>query len=131
MSKSLLLMASVLCTLLLLGCSKSETTTNSPGSAPTNKPAPAASSPAPATTSSSGQKIGVAECDAYIAAYEACVNDKVPAASRAQFNASLAQVRKSWHDLAANPQTRASLVQACKTAHDQAKQSMKAYGCTF
>jgi len=129
MSKSLLLITCVLCALLLLGCYKSDTSTN--GAAPTNKPAPAASSPAPAATASSGQKIGVAECDAYIAAYEACVNDKVPAASRAQFNASLAQLRKSWHDLAANPQTRASLAQACKTAHDQAKQSMKAYGCTF
>ena len=130
MSKSLLLMASVLCTLLLLGCYKSDTTTNRDGSASTNKAAPAASA-APAATASSAAKIGVAECDAYITAYEACVNDKVPAASRAQFNASLAQVRKSWHDLAANPQTRASLAQACKTAHDQAKQSMKAYGCTF
>ena len=130
MSKSLLLMASVLCTLLLLGCNKSDTTTNSPGSAPTNKPAPAASA-APAATASSAQKIGVAECDAYITAYEACVNDKVPAASRAQYNASLAQLRKSWQQLAANPQTRASLAQACKTAHDQAKQSMKTFGCTF
>ena len=129
MSKSLLLMASVLCTLLLLGCYKSDTTTN--GAAPTNKPAPAASTPVPAATASSTQKIGVAECDAYITAYEACVNNKVPAASRAQYNASLAQLRKSWQQLAANPQTRASLAQACKTAHDQAKQSMKTYGCTF
>src|SRR6266550_2028529 len=109
MSKSLLLITCVLCTLLLLGCYKSDTSTN--GAAPTNKPAPAASSPAPAATASSGQKIGVAECDAFLTAYEACVTDKVPAAQRAQFNASLAQV--------------------CKQSHDQAKQSMKAYGCTF
>jgi hypothetical protein len=129
MSKSLLLIACVLCALLLLGCNKSDTGTNS--AAPTNKPAPAASSPAPAATASSAQKIGVAECDAYITAYEACVNDKVPAAARAQYNSSLAQLRKSWQQLAANPQTRASLAQACKTAHDQAKQSMKTYGCTF
>lgn len=129
MSKSLLLMASMLCTLLLLGCYKSDTTTNRDGSAPTNSAAPAAS--APAATASRAEKIGVPECDAYIAAYETCVNDKVPAAARAQFNASLANVRKSWHDLSANPQTRASLAQACKTANEQAKQSMKAYGCTF
>jgi len=129
MSKSLLLIACVLCALLLLGCYKSDTSTN--GAAPTNKPAPAASSPAPAATASSAQKIGIAECDAYITAYEACVTDKVPAAQRAQFNASLAQWRKSWHDLAANPQTRGTLAQVCKQSHDQAKQSMKAYGCTF
>ena len=129
MSKSLLLIACVLCALLLLGCYKSDTGTNS--AVPTNKPAPAASSPAPAATASSATKIGVAECDAYIAAYEACVNDKVPATARAPYNSSLAQLRKSWHDLAANPQTRASLAQACKTAHDQAKQAMKPYGCAF
>jgi hypothetical protein len=86
----------------------------------------------PATTSaSSGPKIGVAECDEFIAAYEACVNDKVPAASRAQFNTSLAQWRKSWHDLAAKPQTKPTLAQVCKTSLEQARQSMKAYGCKF
>ncbi len=93
MSKSLLLITCVLCALLLLGCYKSDTSTNG--------------------------------------AAEACVTDKVPAAQRAQFNASLAQWRKSWHDLAANPQTRGTLAQVCKQSHDQAKQSMKAYGCTF
>jgi len=129
MSKSLLLMAFVLCSLLLLGCYKSDTTTNRDGSAPTNRPAPAAS--ATAATASTAEKIGVAECDAFLTAYEACVTDKVPAAARAQYNAALAQWRKSWHDLAANPQTRATLAQVCKTSHDNAKQSMKAYGCTF
>ena len=128
MSKSLLLMASVLCTLLLLGCYKSDTTTNRDGSAPTNKPA---ASPSAAVATASTQKIGVPECDAFLTAYEACVTDKVPAASRAQFNASLAQWRKSWHDLAANPRTKATLAQVCKQSHEQAKQSMKAYGCTF
>jgi hypothetical protein len=131
MSKSLFLMLAVLC-LLILGCSKSETTTNRELKAPaTNKNAAATVAPTTTTSASSSQKVGVAECDAFIAAYEACVNEKVPAAARAQLNSTLAQWRKSWHDLAANPQTKPTLVQACKSALEQARQSMKPYGCTF
>ncbi|HYX43221.1 MAG TPA: hypothetical protein VE821_16055, partial [Pyrinomonadaceae bacterium] len=83
----------------------------------------------PATPS--GDKIGVAECDDYLAKYEACVNSKVPEAARAQLKASFEQTRKSWQSLAATPQGKAGLAQACKAAHDAAKQSMAAYGCTF
>jgi hypothetical protein len=131
MSKSLILMLAVLC-LFILGCSKSETTTNRDLTATaTNKNAPATAAPTTTTSASSSQKVGVAECDAFIAAYEACVNEKVPAAARAQLNSSLAQWRKRWHDLAANPQTKPTLVQACKSALEQARQSTKPYGCTF
>ena len=130
MSKSFVLMFCLIVGLLLFGCSKSETT-NREATAPAmnaNKPAasPAATSPA-----ATAEKIGVPECDAFITAYEACVRDKVPANVRAQFNTSLAQWRKSWHDLAANPTTKATLAAACKTQVDAAKQSMKPYGCTF
>ena len=133
MSKSILLMAALLCSLLLLGCYKSDTTTNRDD---TNKngsvaTAHASASPAASAPANSAQKIGVPECDAFITAYEACVNDKVPAAARPQFNTSLAQWRKSWHDLAANPQTKPTLAQVCKTSLEQARTSMKAYGCTF
>src|SRR6266496_2614179 len=120
MSKSLLLTISVFCTLLFLGCNKSESTTNRASSA--NAPAASPSAKAPSTMAS-GEKIGVPECDEFITAYEACVNDKVPAAARAQFKASVAQWRKSWHDLAANPKSKATLAGVCKTSLDQAKQS--------
>jgi len=129
MSKSLFLMLAVLC-LFISGCSKPEMTTNRELTA-TNKNATATVAPTTTASASSSQKVGVAECDAFIAAYEACINDKVPAAGRAQFNTSLAQLRKSWHDLAANPQTKPTLVQACKSTLEQTRQSMKAYGCTF
>jgi hypothetical protein len=129
MSKSLFLMLAVLC-LFISGCSKPEMTTNRELTA-TNKNAPATAAPTTTTSASTSQKVGVTECDAFIAAYEACVNEKVPAASRAQLNSTLAQWRKSWHDLAANPQTKPTLVQACKSALEQARQSMKPYGCTF
>src|SRR6266850_2355930 len=128
MSKSLFLMLAVLC-LFISGCSKPEMTTNRELTA-TNKNATATVAPTTTASASSSQKVGVAECDAFIAAYEACVNEKVPAAARAPLNSSLAQWRKSWRDLAANPQTKPTLVQACKSALEQARQSTKPYGCT-
>lgn len=83
------------------------------------------------TASSSGEKIGVAECDEFIAKYEACVNSKVPEAQRAQYKPTLDQWRSSWRSLASNPQTKATLAAVCKTSLEQAKTSMKSYGCDF
>ncbi|HEY1403380.1 MAG TPA: hypothetical protein VGB05_04580 [Pyrinomonadaceae bacterium] len=128
----------VSCTLLLAACGTASNSnyapaTNAPatntGKAATNTAAPAAT--APASTAAAGDRIGVPECDDYIAKYEACVSGKVPAAARAQYESSLAQMRSSWRDLAANPQTRAGLAQACKTATETARQSMKPMGCEF
>jgi len=130
----------VSCALLLLACGGASNSNNAPatnapaansnaGKAATNTAAPAAT--APASTASSDDKIGVPECDDYLAKYEACVSSKVPEAARAQYQSTLAQTRKSWRDLAANPQTKASLAQACKTATESARQSMKVMGCEF
>jgi hypothetical protein len=83
------------------------------------------------TTTGSGEKIGVAECDDFIAKYDACVTSKVPEAQRAQYKSSLDQWRNSWRTLAANPQTKATLAQACKTIVEQSRTSMKSYGCDF
>lgn len=90
--------------------------------------APASNS---STAGSSGDKIGVPECDDYIAKYEACVNSKVPEAMRATVRAQLDTARNSWRQLASTAQGKAGLAQACKAAHDAAKQSMTAYGCSF
>jgi hypothetical protein len=132
------LMLSVSCALLLTACGGSDTssTNNTSNTTVSNKTATTgtptiSNTPPPQTTAASGDKIGVAECDDYLARYEACVSGKVPEAARAQLEQALATTRKSWRDLAANPQTKSSLAQACKMANDQAKQSMKAYGCDF
>ena len=129
--------------LSLLACSAPETTNTTSNTAPasnttsttstTNKaatPAPAAS-PAASPATASGSKIGVEECDDYLAKYEACVNSKVPEAARAQSKASFEQQRKSWQQLAATPQGKAGLAAVCKAALDSAKKSMAAYGCSF
>src|SRR5687767_12672335 len=106
----------VSCALLLMACSSTSNSNNAPA---TNAPAAnsnagkaAATATAPATTASTGDKIGVPECDDYLDKYEACISSKVPEAARAQYETTLAQTRKSWRDLAANPQTKASLAAA-------------------
>src|SRR5919199_2009002 len=56
------------------------------------------------TAGTGGDKIGVPECDDYIAKYEACVNSKVPEAMRASVKATLETSRKMWKDAATTPQ---------------------------
>jgi hypothetical protein len=107
-------------------------TTTTTTTTTTNSPATTSTTPASTTTaSSSGNKIGIPECDDFLAKYEACISGKVPEAARAQYKTTIEQWRKSWRDLAANPQTKPTLVQACKTSADSAKESMKMFGCSF
>lgn len=134
----------VACAFLLIGCSKTDETTNGANQTSTNKTSTTTTTTTPATTmtpattattttttTSSGGKIGVAECDDFIDKYEACITGKVPEAARAQWNSTLQQWRTSWKQLADNPQTRSSLAAACKMAAEQSRQSMKPYGCDF
>jgi hypothetical protein len=120
----------VVCTIVLIGCAKTGTTNNSNSTSNANKTATAAASPAAATTASA-EKIGVPECDEFIAAYDACVSSKVPESARAQYKTAIAQWRSSWSKLAANPNTKATLAAACKQSAESARASMKSYGCTF
>ena len=80
---------------------------------------------------SSGDKIGIAECDDYIEKYEACITGKVPEASRATLKSSFDQTRQTWKNLAANPQTKSTLASMCKQSKEMAKQSMSAYACEW
>ena len=113
-SKFLLLMACVLIGLLVLACG-----------APTNRNAEAPS------TVSAGEKVGIAECDNFITAYETCVSGKVPEAARASLKASVATWRTQWKKLADNPQTRSSLAAACQRQRETTMTAMKAYNCTW
>jgi len=122
------LLAFAIClSLLMVACGGDTTNTgNATNAAATNTAATNSSAP-----TAGGDKIGVTECDDYIAKYEACVNSKVPEAMRATVRAQLDTARNSWRQLASTAQGRAGLAQACKAAHDAAKQSMTAYGCSF
>lgn len=83
------------------------------------------------TTETTGDKIGVPECDEYIEKYEACLNSKVPEAQRAMFKSSFETMRKTWKESAANPQAKAALATGCKQAIETAKTSMSSFACTW
>ncbi|HLL74546.1 MAG TPA: hypothetical protein VK421_04725 [Pyrinomonadaceae bacterium] len=137
--RTLLTLALSACCALLLACAGADNANHSNANAANanrsatnaaSTPA-AATTPASSTTAATGDKIGVAECDDYLAKVDDCVTSKVPAAARTQYTASIEQTRKSWRDLAANPQTRASLASACKQAVETARAAYKSYGCEF
>ena len=115
MLRKSLLVFSILCVAILIGCSKTEMSNSNSGS----------------TTASSGDKIGVPECDDYIAKYEACIRSKVPETARASAESSLKMARENWKKAAENAQSRGTLAAACKQASDAAAASMKAYGCSW
>jgi hypothetical protein len=94
-----------------------------PAAAPTDATA------APAADAAAMDGTGVKECDDYLTKYMACLNDKVPAASRAAMQQGIDQMRSGWKAAAATPAGKASLAQACTTASESAKASMKAFGC--
>lgn len=126
-----------LCVLLgtaMLACGGAAENANTSNTAVGNANTKAAATPAAtaaSTTASAGDKIGVAECDDFITKYEACVTGKVPAAQQAAFKSSIEQWRKSWKDLAANPQTKPTLTSVCKTQLDQSKASLSSFGCAW
>ena len=118
----------VVCALVLVGCAKTETNTNANANAAATKTTTPAST---TTTTASADKIGVPECDEFIANYDACVSSKVPEVARAQYKTAIEQWRTSWKKLAENPQTKSTLAAACKQSAEQARASMKTYNCTF
>ena len=124
MKKSILLATCLAVAFLVVACAQPETSTN-------RSAGPSTATSTPAATAPSGDKIGIAECDDFLAAYDACVTGKVPEAARAQYKASIEQWRSSWKKLAGNPETRASLAAACKQSAEQARVQMKTFDCTF
>ena len=88
-----------------LACSSTTTTTNGTNAVVT-----------------SGDSVGVAECDEYIAKLDACMS-KVPEAQRAMVKTNLDTMRKTWKEAASTPQGKAGLTTGCKAALDAAKQS--------
>ena len=133
MYRNLVLMGCVICAAILIGCGKTETTTNTATDNSNKGAGTTTATPAPptSTTAATGDKIGVPECDDFIAKYEACVSGKVPEAARAQYQTALKQWRESWKKLAANPATKGTLAAACKQAKEQQETALKSYGCTW
>ena len=127
MYRNLILVMCVLCAAILIGCSKTEMSNTNTAADNSNK-STTAQNKTGSTTAPSGEKIGIAECDDYIAKYEACT-PKVPEAGRAAYKSALDQTRASWKKLADNPQTKGALASACKQALQTAEATWKGYGC--
>src|SRR5438552_8504743 len=125
MLRKCLLIFSILCAAILFGCSKTEMSNSNTAAANANK------SMAGSGTTASGDKIGVPECDDYIAKYEACIRGKVPETARASAESSLKIARENWKKADENAQSIGTLAAACKQASDAAAASMKAYGCSW
>lgn len=128
MSKSLLLMLCLLTGLLVLACAKSEET-NRNAAAPggTNSSAPGGTN----SSATAGDKIGIEECDSFLTAYDNCVSNKVPEATRAQYKTAINTWRTEWKKLADNPQTRGTLATVCKNQMETARVQVKSFGCTL
>ena len=85
----------------------------------------------PAAETASGDSIGIAECDDFIKKYEACISSKVPEAARASYKTGIDAWRKSWKDLAANPQTKSTLADVCKRSLEDTKKAMTSFNCEW
>jgi hypothetical protein len=134
MLRKSLLVVSILGAAILIGCGTTETSNSNTAAGNSNKAATTSSSntgSSSTTAPASGDKIGIPECDDYIAKYETCVRGKVPEAARASLESSLKTARDNWKKAAENAQSRGTLAAACKQASDAAAASMKAYGCAF
>ena len=124
---------SLIVAVMLIGCSTTENTNTNTNtntaSGTTDKPA--ATTPATDTASTTGDKIGVPECDDFITKYDACVSNKVPEMVRAQYKDAIARWRSEWRRMANDPATRGQLAAACKQAAEQQSAALKSFGCAF
>lgn len=121
----------ILCVLgvgLLLGCYRSPMTNNNSSRMMHGNRAATASN---SSAQGNGDKIGIAECDEFITKYKACISDHVPDAQKTQQQENIDAWAKSWRQLAANLGSKDTLAAACKRHLDQARESMKSFGCEF
>jgi hypothetical protein len=118
--------------LALAACGGKQADTAAAPAAPTAPSAPAAPTAptaAPTSTVAAADKIGIAECDDFLAKYEVCVNDKLPADQRGTFAANMTQWRTAWKTAAENPASRDMMKTTCTQTHEQMKAAFKTYGC--
>lgn len=120
-------------TLALSACSSSEPPASGSTTATTaTTSAQTASTPSAAPTGAgAGPATGIAACDEFLAAYEQCLVDKIPAQAREQMQTGVAQWRQAWQDMAGNAATRDALPQVCQQAREASRPALQAYGCTL
>jgi hypothetical protein len=74
--------------------------------------------------------VGVKECDDYLARYQKCVNEKVPAAKRQGFLDAIRFTRQGLHEtLMRNPDSGSALAKQCTEMIAAARAAMASYKC--
>ncbi len=138
MRKVTFALLSLVVAIVLIGCSKTETSNNSNTAAPsantgsTSTTSTTTTSTSTAeTASTSSDKIGVPECDDFIAKYDACVSGKVPEMVRAQYKEAIARTRNEMRTRANDPATKSTMASYCKQALEQAKTSLTPFNCAW
>jgi len=124
MSQKLALIFCLLCAALMFGCFKSQPANN------TNSRTANGNS-ANSTSTANAEKIGVPECDEFIAKYEACITDHVPAAKKTQYRENLAMWSKAWREIMVKSGSPQGVAEACKRHIIASRESMKSFGCEF
>ncbi len=76
-------------------------------------------------------KIGVDLCDAYIAAYVTCIDEKMDESAREEARKALGEQVAAWKQTVDNGGATAAVEIGCKTATAQAKAATKELGCAF
>ena len=75
-----------------------------------------------AGAAASGDKVGVQECDDYIAKYAACIK-KMPAAAQGPAEQGFKTQKDAWRTAASTPTGKEGLKTGCKTALDALAQN--------
>ena len=135
MKKIALVFAAVSAIAFGAGCKKEEgakpvDTKPADTTAPVNTTKPAdtvkPADPVPAPVAAADGEVGIAECDAFVTAYRACV-EKMPEAARGPAGDGLKQMVDAWKQAASQGDAaRESLKTGCKSAYDNSKQAMAA-----
>jgi hypothetical protein len=121
--------ACALAVLVTAACSDSKAPAPAASAAPATA-APATTAP-PAATTATASEYGVPECDAFMKAWAACVDSKVPAEQRAVYKQSFDAAKASYTQAASTPQGKASLAMVCTQQLAATKQALAAYSCTW
>ena len=124
MSARTILIVLVVCVPFLNGCAGLVTRSNS------NSKSAKGPGNSAAKASSSSEKIGIAECDDFIAKYNACISDHVPAAKKAEYKENIDAFARTWKQLMANSD-KSTVAAACKRHSEMARENMKSFGCEF
>src|SRR5882724_7034492 len=117
MSARTILIVVVVSVSFLNGCAGLVTRSNS------NSKRAKGSSNSAATPTTSSEKIGIPECDDFIAKYNTCIADHVPEAKKAEYKENIDTFARTWKQLMANSD-KSTVAAACKRHSEMARENM-------